>query len=119
MVTFRRSAVAAGLGCALIVSGCAGGIPRAAESALEGQWVDAQGVGVSTFSGGQFVTVASDTGNRVSQGTYRFSNGRNVEIDMTSLLRQTRMNVSCTMETRNQLNCTNSQGTSFVLTRRA
>ncbi|WP_011582044.1 MULTISPECIES: hypothetical protein [Chelativorans] len=118
MISFRSAASFAGLAAALIISGCVG-MPRSAESALEGQWVDAQGVGVSTFSGGQFATVASDTGNRLSQGTYRFRDGQTVEISMTSLIRQTQTNLTCSLTTPNQLSCTSAQGQRFVLTRRA
>jgi len=118
MISLRSAATLTGLASALIISGCAG-MPRSAESALEGQWVDAQGVGISTFSGGQFATVASDTGNRLSQGTYRFRDGQTVEISMVSLIRQTQTNVTCSLTTPNQLSCTNAQGQSFALTRRA
>jgi len=118
MVTFRTS-IFGGLASALILSGCAAVAPRSAESALEGQWSDAQGVAVSTFSGGRFQTVATDTGNRLSEGTYRFRDSQTIEISMISLIRQTQINVTCAIVTPNQLNCTNAQGQNFVLTRRA
>ncbi|WEX10365.1 hypothetical protein [Chelativorans sp. AA-79] len=119
MMNIRTATTAAGLASALMISGCVGGMPRSAESALEGQWMDAQGVGVSTFSNGQFATIASDTGNRLSQGTYRFRDGQTVEISMTSLIRQTQTNVTCSLAGPSQLNCTNAQGQNFVLTRRS
>jgi hypothetical protein len=86
---------------------------------VEGQWLDSQGVAVSTFSGGSFVTTATDTGNKLSEGTYYYQDQRTVEIEMTSLIRQTRATVACSLVTTNQLNCTNSQGQRFTLTRRA
>jgi len=119
MVTFRTSATFAGLASVLVVSGCVAGMPRSAESAVEGQWVDAQGVAISTFSGGQFTTVATDTGNRLSEGTYRFRDSQNIDISMTSLIRQTQINVTCALVTPTQLNCTNAQGQNFVLRRRS
>jgi hypothetical protein len=38
---------------------------------------------------------------------------------MTSLIRQTRATVACSLVTQSQLNCTNSHGQRFTLTRRA
>lgn len=119
MKTFPKPASFAALASLAIIAGCAAGMPRTAGSPVEGQWMDAQGVSISTFSNGQFVTVATDTGNRVSEGTYSFRDGRTVDISMTSLVRQTQMSVNCAMVAANQLNCTNSQGQNFVLTRRS
>jgi hypothetical protein len=119
MVTFRTQAKFAGLASVLVLAGCVAGAPRSAESALEGQWTDAQGVAISTFSGGRFTTVANDTGARLSEGTYQFRDSQNVDISMTSLIRQTQINVSCALVTPTQLNCTNVQGQNFVLQRRA
>ncbi len=69
MVTVRRSAACAALSSLLIISGCAGvsvpSGPATGGAGVEGQWTDAQGVALSTFSGGQFVSVATDTGNRL------------------------------------------------------
>lgn len=119
MMTFPRPASFMALASLLIIAGCATDMPRTAGSPVDGQWMDAQGVAVSTFSNGQFVSVATDTGQRVSEGSYRFRDGRNIEISMTSLVRQTQLSVNCTLVAANQLNCTNSQGQNFVLTRRA
>jgi hypothetical protein len=86
---------------------------------VEGQWLDSQGVAVSTFSNGSFVTTATDTGNKLAEGTYYYQDQRTVEIEMTSLIRQTRATVACSLVSRSQLNCTNSQGQRFTLSRRA
>uniref|UniRef100_UPI00339D749E hypothetical protein n=1 Tax=Aquibium sp. A9E412 TaxID=2976767 RepID=UPI00339D749E len=95
--------------------------PRAVapQGGVEGEWVDAQGVAVSRFSGGGFETVALDTGNRLAEGSYRYRDRRTVEISMTSLIRQTQLSVNCALVAPTQLNCTNSEGQQFVLTRRA
>lgn len=119
MKTFPGPAPFMALASLLIIAGCATGMPRTAESTVEGQWIDGQGVALSTFSNGQFVSVATDTGQRVSEGSYRFRDDSSIEISMTSLVRQTQLSVSCTMAAANQLNCTNSQGQTFVLTRRS
>jgi hypothetical protein len=119
MVTFRTQAKFAGLASVLVLAGCVAGAPRSAESALEGQWTDQGGIAISTFNAGQFVTVDARTGGRLSEGTYRFRDNQNVDISMTALARGTQVSVSCAMVSPSQLNCTNSAGTSFTLTRRA
>lgn len=124
MIGFRTAVTYAGLAFGLVAAGCAGTIPRTGTAGMgttpvEGQWIDAQGVALSTFSGGQFVTVATDTGNRLSEGAYRMLDRQNVEISMTSLIRQTQTQVNCALVSPTQLNCTNTQGQNFVLTRRS
>jgi hypothetical protein len=88
-------------------------------SGVEGEWVSTDGVAISRFTGGAFETVATDTGNRLANGTYRYSDGKTVAISVTSLIRQTTSSVNCAMVTASQLNCTSSSGQQFVLTRRA
>jgi hypothetical protein len=115
------------LASTLIVAGCATppqqgsrGPTRTAQSAsfADGQWMDMQGVAVSTFSNGVFQSVATDTGNRLSEGTYRQIDGNNIEISMTSLIRQSQTQVNCSLATPTQLNCTNAGGQNFSLVRR-
>lgn len=117
MKTLFKPASFAALASLLVVAGCVSGVPRSAESTVEGRWSDSQGVSISTFDNGRFVTVANDTGNRLSEGTYRFSNSSTVDISMRSLVRETNVQVTCNMVAQNQLNCTNTQGQNFVLTR--
>ena len=94
-----------------------GGGPRAATTGLEGDWVSTDGVAVSRFAGGVFTTSALDTGNKLADGSYRV-NGRNVEITVVSLIRNSTTNVNCALVAPTQLNCTTSTGQQFVLTRR-
>ena len=122
----RNAAVLATAGLALAVAGCVsapgggGGFGPAptAESRLDGQWTDPQGVGISTFNNGQFVTVDARTNAMLSQGSYQFRDARSIDIAMTSLARGTQMNVSCSLISPSQLSCQNAMGTSFTMTRR-
>lgn len=122
MIATRKPAAYVALASALAISGCVSG-PMSGpapvrQTGVEGQWQDAQGVAVSTFSGGSFRSVATDTGNMLSQGTYTHIDSNNIQISMTSLIRQTRTQVNCTLVSPRQLNCTNAQGQNFILTRR-
>lgn len=121
MIATRKSAAYVVLASALAISGCVSG-PMSGpapvrQTGVEGQWQDAQGVAVSTFSGGSFRSVATDTGNMLSQGTYSYRDRSNIQISMTSLIRQTQTQVNCSLVSPRQLNCTNADGQNFVLNR--
>ncbi len=100
------------------VGGPSGGMGRPAATGVEGSWIDAQGTGLSTISGGRFQTVATDTGQKLSDGSYTMTGPTSVEINGTSLIRQSPIAFNCLMVSTSQLNCTSSTGQNFVLTRR-
>ena len=113
----------AAIAAALALSACQTGMmrPRTApiqQTGVEGEWISADGVAISRFNGGVFETVATDTGNRLAEGSYRFRDERTVEISLTSLIRQTTSAVNCALVSPSQMNCTSSSGQQFVLTRR-
>ncbi|AID32332.1 hypothetical protein BFX40_32000 [Mesorhizobium sp. SEMIA 3007] len=91
----------------------------AAPKGVEGSWIDAKGTGLSTFTGGKFTTVATDTGQKLADGSYTMTGATSVEINGTSLIRQTPVSFNCLLISTSQLNCTSSSGQNFVLTRRA
>lgn len=92
--------------------------PRPARAAIEGEWVDPNGI-ISSFRGGTFETRTTDTGDLLATGNYRYVTPRMVEIDLRSLLRQTNSRVNCAVVSLSQLNCTSSDGAQFSLTRTA
>lgn len=121
MLKFRLVPMAAVLG---LLAGCqteapgSGPVART-QSGVEGEWIGTDGVAISRFSSGSMETIATDTGNKLAQGTYRFRDARTVDISLTSLIRQTTSTVACALVTPKQLNCTSSTGQQFVLVRRA
>ncbi|HTV71153.1 MAG TPA: hypothetical protein VMF90_21695 [Rhizobiaceae bacterium] len=123
MTTLRKASVAASLAAAMALAGCMsgggmGGGPMAPRpTGVEGSWIDGQRTGMSTFAGGVFSTVATDTGQKLSEGSYIVSNGTSVQINGTSLIRQTPISFNCLLVTPAQLNCTSSGGQQFILTR--
>ncbi|MBX3582105.1 MAG: hypothetical protein KF810_09435 [Rhizobiaceae bacterium] len=126
-MTIARNVFSAGavVGLSFILAGClgggggTGGGTRPAPSGVEGTWIDAQGTGLSTISGGTFSTVATDTGQKLAEGSYLLSSPTSVQITGTSLIRQAPISFNCLLVSGNQLNCTSSAGQQFVLTRRA
>jgi len=106
-------------GCMGFGGGGGGGSARPAQTGVEGNWIDAQGTGLSTISGGIFTTVATDTGQKLAEGSYTSTGATSVQITGTSLIRQAPISFNCLLVSTSQLNCTSSAGTQFVLTRRA
>ena len=91
-MTIARKVLSAGAiaGLSAVLAGCmsggGGGSPtRPAQTGIEGSWIDAQGTGLSTLSGGVFTTVATDTGQKLAEGSYVASGATSVQINGTSL----------------------------------
>jgi len=85
---------------------------------VEGNWSDTGGVATSSFNNGVFSTVANDTGNALSRGSYRYIDDSNVEINFTSLVRNQQVRANCLLINPSQMNCTNDAGSQFTLVRR-
>lgn len=113
------------LGSSLALSGCMSSpAPRTLPpiqqqpTTVEGQWIDPNGI-VSSFQAGTFTTRTTDTNQLLASGTYTSSAPKLVEINMTSLVRNTQSRVNCALVTPNQLNCTTDSGAQFSLARKA
>lgn len=91
---------------------------RQQQTGVEGAWVDPNGI-VSTFAAGTFTTRTTDTNQLLASGTYVNTSPTLVEINMTSLVRNTQSKVNCALVSLSQLNCTTAEGAQFSLARRA
>ena len=124
MSTAGRIASTAGIVALAALAGCPTGPgpgPRpvaVAPQGVEGAWIDQQGTGVTNFTGGRFETYATDTGQKLSEGTYTMRDPTVAQISGFSLIQQKPVAFNCAVATPVQLNCTSSTGQRFVLTRR-
>jgi hypothetical protein len=127
MLKSRVSALGAAALVAAVLAGCQsaprgvpgpGPITAAPQTGIEGAWLDQAGTGLTTFTAGRFETVATDSAQKLSEGTYVMRSPTLVEITGISIIRQSPIAFNCAMATPNQLNCTASSGQQFVLTRR-
>ncbi|HEX5933650.1 MAG TPA: outer membrane lipoprotein Omp10 [Pseudorhizobium sp.] len=91
---------------------------QAQPQGVEGTWADPNGI-ISTFQGGTFSTRSTDSNALLASGTYVSLSPTLVEINMTSLVRNTQSRVNCALVTQSQLNCTQDSGAQFSLTRRS
>lgn len=89
----------------------------APQTGIEGNWIDEQGTGQTIFANGTFRTVATDTGQTLSQGNYSMRDARTIEISGQSLIREAPVRFNCQMASQAQLNCTAQSGQNFVLRR--
>ncbi len=90
---------------------------QVAPAGVEGSWVDPNGI-VSTFSSGTFTTRTTDTNQVLASGNYVNLSPTLVEINMTSMVRNTQSKVNCAMVNQTQLNCTTDSGAQFSLARK-
>jgi hypothetical protein len=114
------------LSAAVFVAGCTGMGPRRplpgvtpapTPQGIEGNWIDQAGTGITRFFGGRFETVATDSGQKLSEGTYQHRDQVLVEISGISIIRQSPVAFNCAIAATDQLNCTAASGQQFVLTR--
>jgi hypothetical protein len=122
---FQRGFAAAATVAALtLLAGCMGGggaqqpPVTAKPTGVEGEWLSSDGVAISRFAGGVFETIATDTGNKLADGSYTYTDARTVTITVRSLIRNTTTAVNCALVSPVQLNCTASSGSQFILTRK-
>lgn len=119
-----RIASTAGAVALAALAGCTTGPgPRPGPVALapqgvEGSWIDQQGTGVTNFTGGRFETYATDTGQKLSEGTYTMRDPSMAQITGFSLIKQKPVAFNCAIASPVQLACTGDSGQQFVLTRR-
>src|SRR5690606_1358602 len=130
MMNAGKFRAAGAVAVALALAGCQGigGPPRSGgpparapppSSGFNGAWMSTDGVALSRFNNGYFETLATDTGNKLAEGSYTQTGPTSVTISVTSLIRQTTTQVNCAMVTQTQLNCTSSAGAQFSLVKRA
>jgi hypothetical protein len=95
-----------------------GGSPIA-PSGVDGEWMSADGVAISSLNGGKFSSRIVATGETVTTGTYTMRDARTIDLDFFSVKSQQNTKATCMLVSSNQMNCTLAAGTNFTLVRRA
>jgi hypothetical protein len=118
----KKSHLAAGLAlvmAAAALSGCQKDKinPTAGGGGLAGNWNPDTGGYTAQFDNGRFTTVASDTGNVISQGGYLAISEKQVDLNWTSNVTGSQNTATCTRPDLDTLNCTDGGGKTFVLRR--
>ena len=121
----RLFSAGAAAGLTMVLAGCmglgGGGNPpaRSGRRASKAPGSTRRAPAFRRSHGGIFQTVATDTGQKLAEGSYSLTGPTSVQITGTSLIRQSPISFNCLLISTSQLNCTSSAGQQFVLTRRA
>lgn len=120
----RKAASAASVAVLAALAACqSGGGPSPVaspvpQSPFEGEWVGTDGVAVSTLHGGTFSSRSVQTGETLTNGTYKVRDPSTIDLDFYSVKSQQRTTAACLLVNPGQMNCTLASGTQFVLNRR-
>ena len=91
--------------------------PTAGGGGLDGRWSPDTGGYAAEFQNGAFRTLASDTGNVISQGSYIVMSENDVELSWTSNITGQPNTAKCARPAANLLHCTDGGGKTFTLRR--
>lgn len=117
----RRIAGTVGMGvcAALMLSACqskdAKVDPLAGGGGLTGSWVSADNVFTAQMNNGRFISVANDTGETLSEGSYYVVSASEVQLNWTGKLSQQANSARCQREGEALMNCTDQAGRTFTL----
>lgn len=118
MINLRTVACVAALtvlaGC---IGGGRGGPVATVPTGVEGKWVGADGVAVSSLQGGRFTSVSLTTGENLTKGTYTHRDQRTIDLSFYSVKSNRNTAATCLLVKDDQMNCTLSSGVTFVLAR--
>jgi hypothetical protein len=101
------------------LAGCVSSVDEGSRSQVEGYWSDLGNVATTKFRGGLVATNSNDTGFRLSDGTYKQSGIRDIQIELYSHVRNRQVRINCTLVSQNRMNCTTHTGSRFVLNRKS
>jgi hypothetical protein len=91
--------------------------PSAGGGGLAGNWAPDGGGYAASFDNGVFRTMATDTGNVISEGSYVALSASQVELRWQSRITSLPNTAQCVRPDPNQLNCTDQSGKAFTLRR--
>lgn len=110
--------LAAGLAATLTMASCANDEkidPLAGGGGLAGSWVSSDGVFTAELADGNFVSIANDTGETLSEGNYIVSSASAVVLSWRGRLSGQENSANCSRPGPNILNCVDAAGRSFTL----
>jgi hypothetical protein len=75
------------------------------------------GVAISSLYGGRFESRSVQTGETLTQGSYKFRDQNTIDLSFYSVKTQQQTAAACLLAGPDKMNCTLGNGTQFVLTR--
>jgi hypothetical protein len=123
MMNARIAATAAFVIVAAAIAGCQSSGPdrpapvNVPSSPVDGEWIGSDGVAISSLYGGRFRSRSVQTGETLTEGTYKFRDQNTIDLSFYSVKTKQQTAAACLLATQDQMNCTLGNGTQFVLTR--
>jgi hypothetical protein len=122
MMNARIVASAAAIFVAAAMAGCQSAPDRPARvdvpaSPVDGEWMGTDGVAISSLYGGRFESRSVQTGETLTQGSYKFRDQNTIDLSFYSVKTQQQTAAACLLAGPDKMNCTLGNGTQFVLTR--
>ena len=118
----RIAASAAAIVVVAAIAGCQSAPDRPARvdvpaSPVDGEWMGTDGVAISSLYGGKFQSRSVQTGETLTQGSYKFRDQNTIDLSFYSVKTQQQTAAACLLAGQDKMNCTLGNGTQFVLTR--
>jgi hypothetical protein len=122
MMNARIAASAAAIMIAAALAGCQSAPDRPAPvnmptSPVDGEWMGTDGVAISSLYGGHFQSRSVQTGETLTEGTYKFRDQNTIDLSFYSMKTKQQTSAACLLAAPDRMNCTLGNGTQFVLMR--
>jgi len=85
---------------------------------VDGDWIGADDVAVSSLHQGRFESRSLKTGERLTSGNYSYSDPRTITLSFYSVKSRRQTAATCLLVDADRMNCTLASGQQFVLNRR-
>lgn len=89
--------------------------PLAGGGGLSGDWVSSDNVFTASFSNGNFLAVANDTGGKISEGSYFVTSAAAIQLNWRGVVSGANNSASCKRPNAETLICTDAGGKTFTL----
>jgi hypothetical protein len=89
-----------------------------ARSPMDGTWASTDGIFYANFQGGSFTSRFTQTNEVLAQGSYSVT-GQNIAMQWMSVATQQQRSANCRFANSNRVQCQQTGGGSFTLTRSA
>lgn len=89
--------------------------PLAGGGGLSGTWRSSDNIFTAHFENGAFRSIANDTGNTLSEGSYVVVSNQEIRLNWFGVISQANNSATCKRPNPVTLNCTDARGRSFTL----
>jgi hypothetical protein len=104
--------------CQMFTAPFVGNVQTPSGSPMDGTWASTDGIFYANFQGGSFTSRFTQTNEVLAQGSYSVT-GQNVSMQWLSVATQQQRSANCRFANASRVQCQQTGGGSFTLTRSA